>query len=72
MSTTHEAVVALHCGLKVLAFSIITDLVSFDFDNETTTDHEEVLKVANAKAKQAETLVEYFLKKINENKQLLE
>lgn len=72
MSTTHEAVVALHCGLKVLAFSIITDLVSFEFDNEETTDHEEILKVAHAKAKQAETLVAHFLKKLNENTHLLE
>ena len=72
MSTTHEAVVALYCGMKVLAFSIVTDVVSLEFDNEETTDHEEILKVAHAKAKQAEKLVEMFLHKINENRHLIE
>ncbi len=72
MSTTHEAVVALYCGIKVLAFSIITDVVSLEYDNDETTDHEEILKVAHAKAKEAEKLVEYFLKKIHEDKSLIE
>jgi purine-nucleoside phosphorylase len=71
MSTAHEAIVALYCGLKVLAFSIITDMVSCDFDNDEPPNHEEIVKVANAKAKQAETLVSRFLVKIKENPDLL-
>ena len=71
MSTTHEAVVALYCGMKVLAFSIITDMVSLEFDNEEQPDHEEILKVAHLKAKQAEKLVEYFLKKLSQNTHLI-
>lgn len=72
MSTTHEAVVALYCGMKVLAFSIVTDLVSLEFDNEEVTDHKEIVKVANWKAKDAEKLVEFFLKKIQENENLIQ
>ena len=72
MSTTHEAVVAYYCGLKVLAFSIITDLVSLDFEHDEEPDHEEILKVANSKAKDAETLVLCFLKKIYQNLSLID
>lgn len=71
MSTTHESVVALYCGMKVLAFSIITDLVSLEFDNEENTDHEEILKIAHAKAKEAEKLVGYFLTKIHTQPELI-
>ena len=71
MSTTHEAVVALYCGMKTLAFSIVTDIVSLEYDNQEHTDHEEILKIANAKAKQSESLVALFLKKIKENQSLM-
>ena len=71
MSTTHEAVVAVYCGMKTLAFSIITDMVSCEYYNQVHTDHEEILKIANAKAKQSEALVALFLKKIKENQSLM-
>lgn len=72
MSTTHEAVVACHCGLKVLAFSIITDMVPLEFDAEEYSNHDEIVKIANAKAKDAEKIVSEFLKKINESPSLLD
>jgi purine-nucleoside phosphorylase len=72
MSTTHEAIVALYCGIKVVAFSIITDLVSFEYDYDVQPNHEEILRVAHQKSKQAESLVENFLKKIYENKHLID
>ena len=71
MSTAHEAVVALYCGMKILAFSIVTDKVSCEFDNDEIPDHEEILKIANAKAKQAESLVALFLSKVKEDKDIL-
>ena len=49
MSTTHEAVVACNCGLKVLAFSIITDMVTLEFDHEETSNHDEIVKVKEFK-----------------------
>lgn len=40
MSTVPETIVARHCGLKVLAISLITDMVNVE------TSHEDVLKVS--------------------------
>jgi purine nucleoside phosphorylase len=71
MSTAHEAIVASYCGLKVLAFSIITDKVCLEYDVEECPDHHEIVKVANEKAKDAEKLIELFLSKINDDKSIL-
>ena len=71
MSTAHESIVASYCGLKVLAFSIITDRVTLEYDVEEYPDHHEIVKVANAKAKDAEKLIALFLKKINDDKSLI-
>ena len=72
MSTSHEAIVAAYCGLKVAAFSIITDKVSLEYDQELYSNHEEIVQVAKMKARDSERLVIEFLKKINENKCLLD
>lgn len=71
MSTAHEATVACYCGLKVVALSIITDRVGLDWDHKSAeegSNHEEVVKVANKRAKDAEKLVELFFKKYNNHK----
>jgi len=44
MSTVQETIVAVHCGMKVFAVSVITDLGIRDEDNIIT--HEEVLQAA--------------------------
>jgi purine-nucleoside phosphorylase len=72
MSTAHEAIVAAHCGIKVVGFSIITDMVSLTYDEELYSEHDEIVKVAKARARDAEKIVVLFLKKINETKSLLE
>lgn len=72
MSTTHEAMVACYCGLKVLAFSIVTDKVALELDCEDEPDHNEIVKIANLKAKEAEKLVANFLKKINDQPSLID
>jgi purine-nucleoside phosphorylase len=72
MSTSHEAMVACYCGLKVLGFSILTDKVPLEFDSEDVSDHNEVIKIANRKAKEAEKLVARILEKLNENPSLIE
>jgi purine-nucleoside phosphorylase len=71
MSTSHEAIVASYCGLKVLAFSIVTDRVVVEFDAHETVDHHDVVKVANQRAREAEELVARFLTKISQNKHLI-
>jgi purine-nucleoside phosphorylase len=64
MSSAHEAVVAIYCGIKVFGFSIVTDLSPSQYDQEKFQDHEEIVKVANLKAKDAEKLISLFLKNI--------
>ena len=59
---------AAYCDMKILAFSIITDMVSLEFDDEQCPNHEEIVQVANKKASQAEKLVAHFLQKLNEKK----
>ena len=45
MSTVHEVVVARHMGLRVLAFSAITNKSIDSVESETDANHEEVLEV---------------------------
>ncbi len=67
MSTSHEAVVAYNCGLKVLSFSIVTDKVAIDYDSEEYPHHEDIVKVANSRARDSELLVAHFLKKLKDS-----
>ncbi|CAF0910690.1 unnamed protein product [Brachionus calyciflorus] len=67
MSTSHEATVACYCGIKVVAFSIITDKVAIEYDAEDGSDHNEIVKIAKLKAKDAEKLVSNFIQKLNQN-----
>jgi purine-nucleoside phosphorylase len=46
MSTVQENIAAIHCGMKVFAVSVVTDL-GIRVDNNVIT-HEEVLEAANA------------------------
>jgi len=64
MSTIHEAIVAGYCGMKVLALSVITDMVDYDFDAEYTADHIEICKIANAACQRTETLMTEFIKRL--------
>lgn len=48
MSTVQEVIAAVHCGMKVFAISVITDLGIRDEENTIT--HQEVLDAANAAA----------------------
>ena len=69
MSTAHETMVAHYCGMKVVGMSIITDKVMLESDDESEglgSSHEEVIKVANKRAKDAEALVALFFKKIDQ------
>ena len=71
MSTAHEAIVAKYCGMKVLALSIVTDMVPLEFDVPEGSDHTEIVKVAKLKAKDVEVLMQEFLKKISNDPSLI-
>ncbi|XP_051985449.1 purine nucleoside phosphorylase-like isoform X1 [Xyrauchen texanus] len=64
MSTVHEVIVARHCGMKVLALSLITNQVVADYDSEKKANHEEVLETGELRAKQLEKLVSNIVSRI--------
>lgn len=45
MSTVHEVLVARHMGMRVLAFSGVTNVAFDSIDTQAETNHEEVLEV---------------------------
>lgn len=54
MSTVHETIVARHCGIQVLAISLITDLVDFE------SHHEQIVEVSKTKSNELGRLILYF------------
>lgn len=57
MSTVHEAIVAQHCGLKVIGLSLITNCCVADWDSTEEANHAEVVEVGRKRAKDLENLV---------------
>ncbi|BHF74764.1 hypothetical protein SprV_0501785200 [Sparganum proliferum] len=64
-STAHETMVASHCGLKVFAMSLVTNMVIMDYDTPRITNHEEVLETS---AKRSETMKELVTRLVTELK----
>lgn len=54
MSTVHEAIVARHCGMKILAISLVSDLCNVE------TPHEIICEVCKAKSVELGKLIAYF------------
>ena len=67
MSTAHEVIVSRHCGMRVFAFSLITNQVVMDYDSEEKANHEEVLQTAKQRAEQLEQLVSTMVTRIEHN-----
>lgn len=67
MSTVPEVVVARHCGLKVFAFSLITNKCITEYESEASANHEEVIECANARQKDLQELVKQMVVKMSED-----
>lgn len=65
MSVVPEVVVARHCGVKVLAISMLTNICVMDYDSKEKANHEEVLEVAKVRAKTMENLIMGILPKLS-------
>jgi len=63
MSTVQENIAAVHCGMKVFAISVVTDL-GIREDNNTIT-HEEVLEAANAAEPKLTLIISDLVKQIS-------
>nr|5CXQ_A Chain A, Purine nucleoside phosphorylase [Schistosoma mansoni] len=50
MSTVPEVIIACHCGIKVLAVSLIANNSILDAENDVSINHEKVLAVAEKRA----------------------
>ena len=64
MSTVSEVVVARHCGLAVLGFSLVTNIVIQDETSTETANHQEVLQVGIRRAKAMQELVSGIVTKL--------
>ena len=63
MSTVQENIAAVHCGMKVFAISVVTDL-GIREDNNTIT-HEDVLEAANAAEPKLTLIISDLVKQIS-------
>lgn len=57
MSTVHEVITAVHCGMKVFAFSLVTNLAVMDYDDHRKPNHEEVIAAAKSREPTLQMLV---------------
>ncbi|MEQ2262843.1 hypothetical protein XENORESO_021985 [Xenotaenia resolanae] len=67
MSTVHEVIIARHCGMRVFALSLITNLGVMDYDSEEKANHEDVLQASKQRAEQMERLVSSMVNRIEPN-----
>jgi purine-nucleoside phosphorylase len=44
MSTVHEVLIAVHAGMRVLAFSAVTNVAVDSLDSDQAPNHQEVLE----------------------------
>jgi purine-nucleoside phosphorylase len=64
MSTIHEVITAVHCGMKVLGISLITNACIADEHSTEVANHEEVVAVGKKRAADMEKLVSGFVHKV--------
>ncbi|XP_024117868.1 purine nucleoside phosphorylase 4b isoform X2 [Oryzias melastigma] len=66
MSMVPEVTVAKHCGLQVVALSLITNKVSLDYSREEKVNHEEVLEICKMRAELLQKLVTSLISRFNQ------
>jgi purine-nucleoside phosphorylase len=64
MSTVPEAIVAAHCGLKVIGLSLITNKALFPGEEREAASHDEVLETVQATQNDIETYVRELLAEV--------
>lgn len=64
MSTIHEVITAVHCGLQVMGLSLITNECVADENSTKVANHEEVMAVADARKPDLERLVGQVVRRL--------
>lgn len=64
MSTVPEVIVARHCGLRVVAISLVTDDCNPYRNKLTALTHEEVLEVAKKNMEELRRLIRKFIQEL--------
>jgi len=65
-SVAHEVIIAVHCGMRVLGMSLITNMVIQEMESNLFAHHKEVLDTAANRAKVMQRLVTVFVSKMEE------
>ena len=66
MSTIPEVIVATHCGIKTLAFSLITNECITEYDAGGDPCHSEVMEAADRREADLKTFVSHLIPLINQ------
>merc|ERR1711937_638673 len=64
MSTVPEVMVARHCGMKVLAMSMITNKAVLPGDDAPPANHKEVIDVVNSRTSDVQNLMKLYCKNV--------
>lgn len=60
MSTVHEVIIASHCGLTTLAFSLVTDNCPTDYAAQVETEYKDAADVGRKR----EALLKVFVERV--------
>lgn len=64
MSTAPEVIVAVHCGLRCVGISLITNEIVTDLESEAEPNHEEVMEAAQSRGPDTQRLVTEFCRRL--------
>ena len=65
MSTLPEAIAARHCGMKVFAMSLVTNMVVLDYDVDEVANEEEVLLVGEQRSADLQKFMMRFVSELS-------
>lgn len=64
MSTVHEVIIARHSDMTVLAFSLVTNICTMEYDSKCDPNHAEVIDVGKTQEKTLKTFVQKIVESI--------
>lgn len=65
MSTVHEAITAVHCGMKVFGFSLVTNTCLDEDSDDEDVGHAAVMEVGNKNSVDLSRFVERYCEKLS-------